>query len=45
MKKRTLPTLTGEKSELAVRGNIISEDGFNLVSSKKYIKHLLIQDI
>jgi cell division protein FtsI (penicillin-binding protein 3) len=36
--KRTLPTLTGEKSELAVRGNIISEDGFNLVSSKKIYK-------
>ena len=36
--KRTLPTLTGEKSELAVRVNIISEDGFNLVSSKKIYK-------
>lgn len=35
---RSLPTLSSEKTELAVRGNIISEDGFNLVSSQKVYK-------
>lgn len=36
--KRTLPSLKGEKNELAVRGNIVSQDNFNLVSSKKVYK-------
>ena len=36
--KRTLPSLQATKNELAVRGNIISQDNFNLVSSKKIYK-------
>lgn len=36
--KRTLPSLRATKNELAVRGNIISQDNFNLVSSKKIYK-------
>ncbi|BAK71444.1 peptidoglycan D,D-transpeptidase FtsI family protein [Aliarcobacter butzleri] len=33
--KRHLPSLKGEKNELAVRGDIISEDNFKIASSKK----------
>jgi len=36
--RRTLPSLEGEKKELASRGNIISKDNFKLVSSKKIYK-------
>lgn len=35
---RSLPSLKGEKKELAVRGNIISQDNFNLAFSKKIYK-------
>jgi len=35
---RSLPSLEGEKTDLAVRGNIISQDNFNLASSKKIYK-------
>lgn len=33
--KRHLPTLRGEKTELSVRGNIVSADNFKIASSKK----------
>ncbi len=33
--KRNLPSLRGEKSELAVRGDIVSSDNFKIASSKK----------
>lgn len=36
--KRNLPSLKGEKTELAVRGDIISEDNFKIASSKKLYK-------
>ena len=36
--KRHLPSLQGEKNELAVRGDIISEDNFKIASSKKLYK-------
>jgi len=36
--KRTMPSLEGEKKELASRGNIMSKDNFKLVSSKKVYK-------
>lgn len=36
--KRHMPSLTGEKSELAVRGDIISADNFKIASSKKLYK-------
>lgn len=36
--KRHLPSLTGEKTELAVRGDIVSEDNFKIASSKKVYK-------
>ena len=36
--KRHMPSLTGEKSELAVRGDIISDDNFKIASSKKLYK-------
>ena len=35
---RHLPSLTGEKSELAVRGDIVSSDNFKIASSKKLYK-------
>ena len=35
---RHLPSLTGEKSELAVRGDIVSSDNFKIASSKKLDK-------
>ena len=35
---RHLPSLTGEKSELAVRGDIVSNDNFKIASSKKLYK-------
>ena len=36
--KRHMPSLKGEKSELAVRGDIISADNFKIASSKKLYK-------
>ncbi len=36
--KRHLPSLTGSKSELAVRGDVISADNFKIASSKKLYK-------
>lgn len=36
--KRHLPSLKGEKTELAVRGDIISADNFKISSSKKLYK-------
>lgn len=36
--KRHLPSLKGSKSELAVRGDIISADNFKIASSKKLYK-------
>lgn len=36
--KRHLPSLKGQKSELAVRGDIISADNFKIASSKKLYK-------
>lgn len=36
--KRHLPSLMGEKTELAVRGDILSEDNFKIASSKKVFK-------
>ena len=35
---RHLPSLKGEKSELAVRGDIVSSDNFKIASSKKLYK-------
>ena len=35
---RHLPSLKGEKSELAVRGDIVSNDNFKIASSKKLYK-------
>jgi len=36
--KRHLPTLRGEKTELSVRGDIVSSDNFKIASSKKLYK-------
>lgn len=36
--KRHLPSLVSEKKELAVRGDVISEDGFKIASSKKLFR-------
>ena len=36
--KRHMPSLKGEKSELSVRGDIISSDNFKIASSKKVYK-------
>jgi cell division protein FtsI (penicillin-binding protein 3) len=36
--KRHLPSLISEKKELAVRGDVISEDGFKIASSKKLFR-------
>lgn len=36
--KRHLPSLKGEKTELSVRGDIISSDNFKIASSKKLYK-------
>ena len=38
---RKIPRIAQTKNELAVRGNIISQDGFNLVSSKKLYKAVI----
>ncbi|OCL85682.1 Penicillin-binding protein 2B [Aliarcobacter thereius] len=38
---RKTPKIESSRSELAVRGNIISQDGFNLVTSKKLYKAII----
>ncbi len=39
--KRHLPSLKGEKTELSVRGDIISSDNFKIASSKKVYKAMI----
>jgi cell division protein FtsI (penicillin-binding protein 3) len=39
--KRHMPSLKGEKTELSVRGNIISSDNFKIASSKKVYKAMI----
>ena len=39
--KRHMPSLKGEKSELSVRGDIISSDNFKIASSKKVYKAMI----
>ncbi|QKF68159.1 cell division protein FtsI / penicillin-binding protein [Arcobacter venerupis] len=39
--KRHIPSLKGEKSELSVRGDIISSDNFKIASSKKVYKAMI----
>jgi cell division protein FtsI (penicillin-binding protein 3) len=36
--KRNMPSLKGEKTELAVRGDVVSADNFKIASSKKLYK-------
>ena len=36
-----MPSLKGEKTELSVRGNIISSDNFKIASSKKVYKAMI----
>ena len=39
--KRHMPSLKGEKTELSVRGDIISSDNFKIASSKKVYKAMI----
>lgn len=39
--KRHLPSLKGEKTELSVRGDIVSSDNFKIASSKKVYKAMI----
>ena len=39
--KRHMPALKGEKTELSVRGDIISYDNFKIASSKKVYKAMI----